>query len=69
MKLGETKEVSNGVEMWGGKIEKVWLTKWLPTNHYQLLGLVRLPNGKADGWCCLEDSEHIGDCRKAALKY
>lgn len=69
MKLGEIKFVNNMVKMWGGTIEQVWLTKWLPTGHYQLLGLVRLSNGNANGWCVLKDSEHIGDCRRAALSY
>lgn len=69
MKLGEIKVVGNGIKMWGGKIEQIWLTKWLPTMHYQLLGLVRLPNGRANGWCVLTDSARIGDCRRAVLKY
>ena len=69
MKLGEIKKVDRGVQMWGGKIEQVWLTKWMPTKHYQLLGLVRLENGKVKGWYCLKDSAHIADCRKAALNY
>ena len=69
MKLGQIVNVSGGVEKWGGKIEQVWLTKWIPTGHYQLLGLVRLSDGRANGWCVLMDSKKIGDCRKAALNY
>lgn len=69
MKLGQEIMVNKGVKMWGGKIERVWLTKWLPTGHYQLLGLVRKEDGEANGWCVLKDSERIGDCRRAALNY
>ena len=69
MKLGEMREATNNVEVWGGNIEKVWLTKWMPTKHYQLLGLVRLPNGNANGWCILLDSENLKACREAARQY
>lgn len=69
MKLGEMREATNNVEMWGGKIEKVWLIKYMPTKHYQLSGLVRLPNGNANGWCTLFDSESLKACREAAKQY
>lgn len=68
LKLGEIREVSKKVRMWGGYIEQVWLAKWMPTGEYQLLGLVRLDNGNANGWCTLKQGS-LKECRAAVARY
>lgn len=47
----------------GQGFTKVWLTKWVPTGHYQVLGL-----GKG-GWYVLVDTDSLRIARKLANDY
>ena len=70
MKLGTEKMLERGtLQAWGSEIERIWLTKWMPTGEYQVMGLcveyaedgTRL---RATGWCTL-----FGGTLKACRAY
>ncbi|MCD8013318.1 MAG: hypothetical protein LUG99_09100 [Lachnospiraceae bacterium] len=59
MRLGEEKELARGAKKVGKhEIEKIQLTKWMPTGEYQVIGLCAdyAEDGTrlgAAGWCTL----------------
>lgn len=57
MKLGYviTSKDTNGNRMY------VWLVKWIPTKHYQVL---ILRPGIDDGWCTAFDHANINECKR-----
>ena len=69
MKLGEIKQATVKISMWGGVIEQIWLTKWGSTGHYRVLGLIRKPDGKAGGWCTLRDTKTLKECKRYAQQF
>ena len=68
LKLGEIKAVDKRVRRWGGYIDQVWLAKNGESGKYILMGLVRLDNGNANGWCTLEQNS-LSKCRAAATQF
>lgn len=69
MKLGESKQSTVKIPMWGGVIERVWLTKWCPNNRYRLMGFIRNTDGTAGGWCTLKEAETLKECKKYAQQF
>lgn len=48
MKLNEHRKLKNS-----GSIKELWLTKFKPTQKYEVWGLHRNENGEATGWIVL----------------
>lgn len=62
MKVGECKKLTNNKF-----IKAIWLTKWMPTKEYQVLGLCTDENKDAIGWCVLF-SGTLGEARDYAKR-
>lgn len=66
MKLGDIKETTKKFTAWGYSIKSVWLTKWMPTGEYQVLGLCWGEDKKSHGWCTLYSCKSLKEARAYA---
>lgn len=66
MKLGDIKETTKKITAWGYGIKSVWLTKWMPTGEYQVLGLCWGEDEASHGWCVLFSSSSLKEARAYA---
>lgn len=66
LKLGEMKETSKKITAWGYTIKRVWLTKWMPTDEYQVWGLCWGTDNQSHGWCTLFSSKSLKEARAYA---
>lgn len=66
MKLGEMKEASKKITVWRYHINRIWLTKWMPTGEYQVWGLCWGEDHQAHGWYTLFSSKSLKEARAYA---